>query len=75
MTPAEQTEQLARDVLHAHRGNLPADIAEARRLVRLAAALNETQELAVAQRLLSLCKEAERDAEAHHAAMLRNAWR
>lgn len=62
MTPAEQTETLARDVLQAQHGNWPADIAEARRLVRLAAALSEAQEMAVAERLLALCRQAEGDA-------------
>jgi hypothetical protein len=59
MTPAEQTEQIAQDVFHAQRGDWPADLAQALRMVRLAVALSEAQQMLVALRVMELCKEAE----------------
>ncbi len=58
MTPTE-IEQLARDVFHAQHGDWPEDLAQARRLVRLATAQSEATELLVALRLMELCAEAE----------------
>ena len=56
---AEQTEQLARDVLHAQRGDWPADLSQAQRMVRLASPLSEAEAMLVAIRVMELCEEAE----------------
>ncbi len=56
---AEQTEQLAHDILRAQHGDWPEDLAQARRMVRLATAQSDATELLVAIRLMELCAEAE----------------